>query len=49
MFLHPVLYLKGHGPLMPEFEIDSKYACIESGILVAKDIAVPAQVCAMWQ
>ena len=40
MLLHPVLNLPCHAFLTPEFQIDSKYACIESGILVAKEIAV---------
>ena len=40
MLLHPVLNLTCHAFLTPEFQIDSKYACIESGILVVKEIAV---------
>ena len=34
---------------MPEFKIDSKYTCIESGILAVKDIAIPVHVCSTWQ
>ena len=49
MLLHPVLNLSGHGLLTPELKIYPKYACIESGILVTKAVAISLHVCARWQ